>query len=93
MVPPSPLPVPSERQNLEGGQKDGSNFWKLLPHMARAQNVLRRSKNDNKTFFRFAPVHRKSLKVPHRLTDNMAKQTQTTSGIVVSLPFPFRFRD
>ena len=33
------------------------------------------------------------LKVPHRLTDNMAKQAKTTSGIVVSFPFPFRFRD
>ena len=46
-----------------------------------------------KRFFVSFSCTANQLKVPHRLTDNMAKQTKTTSGIIVSFPFPFRFRE
>ena len=61
--------------------------------MARAQNVSDVAKMTTKRFSVSPPCTANRLKVPHRLTDNMTKQTKMTPGIVVLFPFPFRFRD
>ena len=50
------------------------------------------AKMTTKRFSVLPPCTANGLKVPHRLTDSMTKQTKTTSGIVVSFPFLFRFR-